>query len=185
MSKAILAKLITGSVALLLSRSCEKGRGKREAANGDVIKVNHGVYDHYGIYVKPGRVIHYTEETGPADLNGMVRETSLDEFLNGAEGFSICRFPDRPRALEKMDTLPRQNLELWKAWQDMKRSRLADYHLYSGAETIARARGELGKKGYDLICNNCEHFAMWCKTGVRDSGQVDRIVDILLSMCCS
>lgn len=185
MSKDILTKLINGGVALLLSRRAEKRRSGCEVENGDVIKVNRGTYDHYGIYVKPGRVIHYTGETGPEDFNGMVRETSLDEFLNGAEKFCVCRFPECPRELDKLESLPARNRALWETWQDMKRSRLKEYHLYSGAETVARARSELGKKGYNLICNNCEHFAMWCKTGVKDSGQVNKIIDFLLSICCS
>ena len=27
--------------------------------------------------------------------------------------------------------------------------------------------------------NNCEHFAVWCKTSIRDSSQVNRILDII------
>ena len=28
--------------------------------------------------------------------------------------------------------------------------------------------------GYDLFGNNCEHFAYWCKTGLKRSRQVRR-----------
>lgn len=39
---------------------------------------------------------------------------------------------------------------------------------------IARAESKLGKSGYNLFDNNCEHFATWCKTGMEDSEQVRR-----------
>lgn len=37
---------------------------------------------------------------------------------------------------------------------------------------IARARGRLGENKYHLVFNNCEHFAVWCKTGNARSEQV-------------
>ena len=42
---------------------------------------------------------------------------------------------------------------------------------------IDRARGRLGETAYDLFGNNCEHFAVWCKTGQHQSTQVDDVVD--------
>jgi len=33
------------------------------------------------------------------------------------------------------------------------------------AEVIQNARSKLGQFSYDLLNNNCEHFARWCKTG--------------------
>ncbi|GHU14335.1 hypothetical protein FACS1894161_4930 [Spirochaetia bacterium] len=44
---------------------------------------------------------------------------------------------------------------------------------YSGAETLRRARSQIGKRDFNLLFNNCEHFAMWCKTGKRHSNQVE------------
>ncbi|XP_068726964.1 uncharacterized protein [Montipora capricornis] len=32
-------------------------------------------------------------------------------------------------------------------------------------EVVSRARSRLGEREYHLLKNNCEHFAMWCKTG--------------------
>jgi hypothetical protein len=39
---------------------------------------------------------------------------------------------------------------------------------------IQRAESQLGNSGYNLFDNNCEHFATWCKTGIKDSEQVRR-----------
>lgn len=40
-------------------------------------------------------------------------------------------------------------------------------------QTVQMARSQLGKSGYDLFGNNCEHFARWCKTGEFKSEQVE------------
>ena len=57
--------------------------------------------------------------------------------------------------------------------------KLLDYHLYSGDEAVERARSKLGQGGYNLALNNCEHFAVWCRTGVKDSSQVNNILNII------
>ena len=37
--------------------------------------------------------------------------------------------------------------------------------------------GRLGEQKCNLLCNNCEHFATWCKPGRHRSGQVDSVID--------
>ncbi|QPN60995.1 lecithin retinol acyltransferase family protein [Synechococcus sp. CBW1002] len=39
--------------------------------------------------------------------------------------------------------------------------------------TLRRAMSRLGEQNYNLLFNNCEHFAHWCKTGRHRSGQVE------------
>jgi hypothetical protein len=39
--------------------------------------------------------------------------------------------------------------------------------------TLRRAMGRLGEQNYNLLFNNCEHFAHWCKTGRYRSAQVE------------
>jgi hypothetical protein len=39
--------------------------------------------------------------------------------------------------------------------------------------TLRRAMGRLGEQRYNLLFNNCEHFAHWCKTGRHRSSQVE------------
>ena len=39
--------------------------------------------------------------------------------------------------------------------------------------TLRRAMGRLGEQDYNLLFNNCEHFAHWCKTGRHRSSQVE------------
>ncbi len=37
---------------------------------------------------------------------------------------------------------------------------------------IERAESRLGEQQYELLTNNCEHFASWCKTGRNESRQL-------------
>jgi len=50
---------------------------------------------------------------------------------------------------------------------------------YNAEETLRRARECIGDKGYDFFTNNCDHFATWCRTGVKHSLQVDKVKAIL------
>ena len=114
----------------------------RKAQYGDVIKVNRALYAHYGVYVGDKRVIHYTDEGG-GDFKGMVQETSLESFLAGADGYFVVELdPDEYE------------------------------HIYSPKETVKRARDKLGEEDYNFFTHNCEHFAVWCKTGEDRSAQV-------------
>jgi len=47
-------------------------------------------------------------------------------------------------------------------------------YAYEPDEVLNRAYSQLGSDfgGYDLINNNCEHFARWCASGIRTSTQV-------------
>lgn len=44
---------------------------------------------------------------------------------------------------------------------------------YSPEVVVARAASMIGRSGYDLFSNNCEHFATWCVTGEHSSAQVE------------
>jgi len=44
---------------------------------------------------------------------------------------------------------------------------------FSRKDVVERAKAAMGTDfgGYSILFNNCEHFAMWCVTGVRESRQ--------------
>lgn len=48
---------------------------------------------------------------------------------------------------------------------------------FSPDEIVRRAGSKLGSHfgGYNLYSNNCEHFATWCSTGVRQSRQTRHV----------
>ncbi len=47
---------------------------------------------------------------------------------------------------------------------------------FSADEIAARALAHVGRDGYHLVVDNCEHFATWCATGRRASRQVDIVM---------
>jgi hypothetical protein len=52
--------------------------------------------------------------------------------------------------------------------------RIQDYAACAPPEVvIRRAVGSLGAGGFDPLTNNCEHFAVWCKTGRVESRQAE------------
>lgn len=41
---------------------------------------------------------------------------------------------------------------------------------------VKRAESKLGEAGYNLFNNNCEHFAVWCKTGIKEFHQIKNYI---------
>ncbi|WP_019672855.1 lecithin retinol acyltransferase family protein [Psychrobacter lutiphocae] len=48
--------------------------------------------------------------------------------------------------------------------------------VYSPDEIVERALSRVGEDDYNLMFNNCEHFACWCVTGKHKSKQVDSVM---------
>lgn len=46
---------------------------------------------------------------------------------------------------------------------------------FSPDEVVQRARRKLGDEKYSLLTYNCEHFAMWCKTGDGTCNQLKTV----------
>ncbi|WOD41373.1 lecithin retinol acyltransferase family protein [Nodosilinea sp. E11] len=44
--------------------------------------------------------------------------------------------------------------------------------IYPADTVVERATSRLGERQYDLLLNNCEHFANWCTTGRSESRQL-------------
>jgi hypothetical protein len=103
------------------------------------------LYQHYGIYAGKGRVIHYASKNGDFGSDIQVRETGLKQFANGRKCEAVL--------------FPRRN---------------ASTKRFSSQETVTRARSCLGERHYNLLFNNCEHFALWCKYGKNKSVQVEK-----------
>ncbi|MQW93373.1 hypothetical protein GHJ48_13410 [Acinetobacter sp. dk771] len=48
--------------------------------------------------------------------------------------------------------------------------------IYTNEEIVERACRCLGEDDYNLLFNNCEHFACWCVTGEKRSEQVRKVM---------
>lgn len=74
----------------------------------------------------------------------------------------------------------RSDRETFCAGAELRVQRDADPVEAAGANAsadaiVARAESRLGMGGYDLLFNNCEHFATWCRTGRARSTQSEAI----------
>jgi len=47
---------------------------------------------------------------------------------------------------------------------------------YDAGTVLWRAKSRLGETAYNLVRNNCEHFATWCKTGYEQCSQIPSAV---------
>ena len=169
----------------------EKRQEKMETgvAYGDIIGIHcHfadiAPYDHYGVYVSDASVIHYAGEDDDRWQNIHVRDTSLSRFVGEAEDYFILVFPDvydMPRQVGDCN-LTGVGMPLYPILDVPDFIKRRSYHLYSPDETVERARSRMGEDQYDLLCNNCEHFAIWCKTGIAESHQVKRVLGIVRMM---
>lgn len=122
---------------------------------GDHIRVQRmeGLYAHHGIYVSDREVIHFT----------------------GADDDSILDW-DKPEVISTdLATFLKDGTLEVKEYTDEE---FAD--LYSPEQIVNYARACLGDKGYNLIFNNCEHFANVCTLGRFRSNQVDRFFNTIV-----
>ena len=125
------------------------------------------IYKHYAVYVGENAVIHYAGANGYFDDDICVREASFQDFLDGATEYFICQFSKRHKAPKKRYNQPFSYIPIRNDLLDIFKS--LEYHLFTPEETVERAYSRLGEREYDLVSNNCEHFAIWCKTNISGS----------------
>lgn len=107
-------------------------------------------YTHHGIYIGGNEVVHYS---GFVDgwKGGKIEATTLRRFQRG-NSVHVRRYTDK----SKFDA----NLHTRSARK------------YSAEKTVERALSRLDEDWYNVLVNNCEHFACWCVTGRHSSEQV-------------
>lgn len=109
---------------------------------GDMIRVKVQFYHHYGIFVSESEVIQFGLPDDPMRSADQIRVLATDvmTFLQG--GDLEVMVPDR-EARKKMR---------------------------SPEQIVALARQRIGEGGYNILHNNCEHFANECVFGEKHSG---------------
>lgn len=125
----------------------------RKLKLGDIVFCQRGnillgdTYQHYGVYAGYHKIIHYIKGDSPFD--GRIAETSIETFCDGDTLY-----------IAEEDTL-------LSIFQDAG----VAASFYGPRKTVQRAKSMIGKGGYNLLTHNCEHFAVWCKTGLEVSTQ--------------
>ena len=154
-----------------------------QAQYGDIIGVVRagGAYEHYGIYVSDTCVVHYAIPLSVGLSLPTVHATSLRNFLQNDKEYFILSFPrayDSPVRIGNQDSVPHSETVSDELARHLRTQ--YGYHLYTPEETVQRAKSRLGETSYNLLTNNCEHFVIWCKTGVSESLQVTGMFRSLL-----
>lgn len=120
----------------------------KEIEPGDMVRVPMGEMYHYGICTSEDRIVEFGR---PVLTNPVPREeirvgaVTIEEFLGGS--FAEAAVFDRRELKRRRDT----------------------------AEIIRHAEESVGRGGYDILYNNCEHFAHECVFGTHRSSQVDDV----------
>ena len=132
---------------------------------GDVIGVSRGAYEHYAIYIGNGRIIHYAGENSDFKGKVSIHEAPFEEFLKSNKDYFVVSFEgEYPVRLQSSTNF------ISNGFFEYSNNRVKK--VYSAEETVQRAYSRIGETKYSLLNNNCEHFAMWCKTRKSESMQV-------------
>lgn len=152
------------------------------AEYGDIIGVDRGPYQHYAIYIGNNRVIHYAGADKDVSFNATIREDNMSKFLDKSDTYFVFDCESREKHKLKINTTVGMiTLKDVLSLFDDRKLLIA----YNPRETVERAREKIGENKYNLIFNNCEHFAIWCKTGISKSTQVDKVLKVLIPITIS
>lgn len=129
----------------------------REGRPGDMVRVKvNSQMDHYGVFVSDSEVIQFGKNPslrlGLADTDVFVCATDIDEFRDGG----YPEFAD---------------LSLSEKFKRFKTDKI-----------IENARSRIGEGGYNIVYNNCEHFAYECIFGKKYSSQAEKAKEIIKKM---
>ena len=115
--------------------------------SGDMVRVKSGRIYHYGVFVSDSEVIQFglapIARQGLKDSDIEVCASDVDTFLQG--GFLEVAVFDKKEARKRIKP----------------------------SESVRIARSRLGEHGYNILYNNCEHFAYQCVTGEKKCTQTD------------
>lgn len=130
-----------------------------------------GLYSHHAIDCGDGAVIHYA---GSSQRTFRVSRASHAEFAKGCE-VRVRSYEHFLAAVARgRDPALRLEGALRRAF-DQLRGVAIEALDFSADAVMARAATRLGEQRFDLVLNNCEHFASWCKTGLSESRQVEAL----------
>lgn len=121
----------------------------KAAEYGDMVRVKLGSVYHYGIFVSESEVIQF----GPPPAGrALLKDSELEVCATDVYGFLCGGFMEVAEAERK----------------EKKKRRSAE-------EIVASARARMGERGYNILYNNCEHFAYECAFGEKYCSQTEAL----------
>lgn len=129
----------------------------REGRPGDMVRVKvNSQMDHYGVFISDSEIIQFGKNPslrpGVSESEVFVCATDINEFRDGG----YPEFADLTFS------------------EKMKR--------FKTAKIIDNARSRIGEGGYNILFNNCEHFAYECVFGKKYSSQSESAREIIKQM---
>ena len=123
---------------------------------GDMVRIKSGSLYHFGVYVSDDEVIQF----GLAPhARPHIRESEVEVICSDVDTFCQGGF-----------------LEVAELDRKEKRKRRTPQ------EAISAARARIGERGYNIISNNCEHFAYECVFGMKFCSQTEEVRQFLKSL---
>ena len=116
-------------------------------ARGDHVFIYRSGYSHHGIDIGEGKVVHFESDPWRKMADTIANSESARINVTSLEDFARGA-PINVRQYDLADAIE---------------------------VVVRRAESRVGDRDYDVFANNCEHFAVWCKTGVHQSTQVDSL----------
>ncbi len=124
--------------------------------SGDMVRVKVGSVYHYGVFVSEEEVIQF----GFAPIARQTLKDSEIEVCSADVDAFLCGGFLEVATLDKKEQKQRRKPK----------------------ETVEVARSRLGEKGYNILYNNCEHFAYECVMGEKKCTQADAIRNLFRKM---
>ncbi|KAK3583606.1 hypothetical protein CHS0354_039428 [Potamilus streckersoni] len=123
----------------------------RDLEKGDMIQFPRGLYSHWAVYIGNDEVVHLA-----GDLNATSKENSNSSYIFSISGVNF------DKASVKIDNF----FEVAGNSKARKNNDKDQHAEPSDKETIVeRALSKRGEIGYNVLWNNCEYFASWCRYG--------------------
>nr|KAG5696928.1 hypothetical protein BaRGS_015892 [Batillaria attramentaria] len=121
-----------------------------ELEDGDLIEFPRGVYSHWAVYVGDGYVVHLAGD----------ENDGINAQMNPAVIGSLSGKRNNKATVRKDD--------FWDVVGDSRaeknNSKDRRYKPRPKKEIVRNALESVGKVGYNLLEENCEHFATWCRS---------------------
>lgn len=163
--------------------------------SGAVLYVDRGLNKHFGIHIGNGQVVHFsdTDPNSKRKEKAIIHKVCLAEFL-GESREDIKQLvngdKDKDFAIYTFKNISHYNKNIEDCKILKKDYKNAPFDINTivnravssiGCNYYNSEKDKYEKRlfGYDLLDNNCEHFAMWCITGKASSEQTKTVSNFL------
>ena len=108
------------------------------------------------------------------------------EYIDHKAGeIHAIEYSNTPKGFCTDNCIPPKECEIAKVVRKIYKFQDEDVYLFKHDncldpdDVVSKAQKKVGKGNYNPFTNNCEHFAMWCKTGTSSSDQINKAKEML------